>query len=62
MSEISLIDSALRYSQIRFQNVMDVLLIKQAAQAEKLLADMLANNTQSTQELQASSGRLDIYV
>lgn len=41
---------------------MDVLLIKQAAQAEKLLADMLANNTQSTQELQASSGRLDIYV
>lgn len=62
MSEISSIDSALRYSQIRFQNVMDVLLIKQAAQAEKLLADMLANNTQSTQELQASSGRLDIYV
>lgn len=62
MSEISSIDSALRYSQIRFQNAMDVLLIKQAAQAEKLLADMLANNTQSTQELQASSGRLDIYV
>ena len=62
MSEISSIDTALRYSQIRFQNAMDVLLFKQAAQAEKLLADMLAKNTQSTQELQTSSGRLDIYV
>ena len=41
---------------------MNVVLIKQAAQAEKLLADMLAKNTQSTQELQTSSGRLDIYV
>jgi hypothetical protein len=62
MSEISSIDTALRYSQIRFQNAMDVVLIKQAAQAEKLLADMLAKNTRSTQELQTSNGRLDIYV
>jgi hypothetical protein len=59
---MSSIDTALRYSQIRFQNAMDVVLIKQAAQAEKLLADMLAKNTQSTQVLQTSRGRLDIYV
>ena len=41
---------------------MDVVLIKQAAQADKMLADMLAKNTQSTQELRTSSGRIDIYV
>jgi hypothetical protein len=62
MSEISSIDTAVRYSQIRFQNEMAVLLIKQAAQVEKALADMLAKNTQATQDLQASSGRISIYV
>jgi hypothetical protein len=62
MSEITAINTAVQYSQMRFQNELGALLIKQAAQAEKALADMLAKNTQATQNVQASSGSISIYV
>lgn len=62
MSEISAISSAVQYHQIRFQNEMGAVLIKQAAQAEQALADMLAKNIQNVQQLQATSGGIDLYV
>jgi hypothetical protein len=62
MTEISLISSALQSKQMMLQNEFAIVATKQAAQAEKALADMLANNVQAAQNLAAGEGRIDIYI
>jgi hypothetical protein len=62
MTEISLISSALQSKQTMLQNEIAMVVIKQAAQADKALADILAKNVQAAQNLAAGEGGIDIYV
>jgi hypothetical protein len=62
MTEISMISSALQNHQTMVQNEIGMVAIKQAAQAEKALADMLATNAKAAQKLDARKGGISIYV
>jgi hypothetical protein len=62
MSEITAISTALQVNQSRLHNEISMLVIKQAAQAEKALADMLAQNIQATQGSKSGNGGFSIYV
>ncbi len=64
MSDIISISDAVRSSQLRTQNALSVQAIKQAAAAQKALADMLAENAKNAQAAQERSakGGISIYV
>jgi len=63
MSDITGISSALQMIQSNFRTEMGVKVIKQAAQADKALADMLAENAKTGAELSKGQAKgISIYV
>ena len=64
MTEISSITAVLQARQEVAQSERSVMMIKQAAQAEQALADMLAENAKQAQAAQERSaqGGVSIYV
>ncbi len=62
MSEIGAISAAVEMNQRQIQNMLETLMIKQAAQADRALAAMLAENVQAPQKAQAADGSISIYV
>jgi hypothetical protein len=62
MSIINAISTAVQSSQGGVQNDLGTLALKQAAQAEKLLAELLEQNAKAAQVSQAGKGRISIYV
>ena len=60
MSDITSITSALQSIQTRTSTAISMQTIKQAAQAEQMLADMLANNAKAG--IDNSKGRIHIII
>jgi hypothetical protein len=66
MSELSAVSASLQNVQQQVQNELSMMALKQAAQAEQALADMLAQQAralaETQQKQQAAGGGINIYV
>ncbi len=60
MSDISAISAALQNSQLNVQNAIEMQVIKQAAQADQAVADMLEKNSKAVS--QATQRGVSIFV